>query len=143
MRTLAVLAVVTACGDSEGQVCAPPPDELPTGGRLIDPYALELPGACVHGGLEGLPGRWFVVDPTQYFRFEYPKYEGNCAQGFRRSFEAEDDHDASDSYTRYTWSDGTRFFQRVAYSYANTDYVRAFVTCMMPDDTLAAMYAFW
>ena len=78
---LACVVVLAACGDNSGgdsnESCDPTPRALPTVGMYIDPNALKLPDSCVENGLRDLPGRWFLVDPTQYFRYEYPKYVGS------------------------------------------------------------------
>jgi len=105
----------------------------------IDPAAVPLPGNCIANGLRDLPGRWFVADQRQYFRFEYPKYEGSCTTGFHR-FMTEDDHDPADGYTFYTWSDGTRYFQREAYEFQSTVYISVYAACVTPDDTIAATW---
>jgi hypothetical protein len=136
-----LLVVLVACGDNGGSdgPCEPPTGDLPPSGMYIDPYAMELPEACVEHGLRRMPGRWFVVDPNAYFRFEYPKYEGSCSKGFRRYLD-EDDHDPSDGYTRYTWSDGTRYFERDEYVFQEVAFIRAYAACMLPDGTLATVY---
>jgi hypothetical protein len=143
-----LVVVLAACGDNGGGggddvmpdgPCEPPQAALPTTGMYIDPLAIELPATCVEDGLRNLPGRWFVSDPAQYFRFEYPKYEGSCTTGFHR-LGNEDDHDASDGYTFYTWSDGTRYFQRQAYEFEDQVYVSVYAACMTSSDTLAATY---
>jgi hypothetical protein len=93
-----------------------------------------------------MPGRWFVRAPDQFFFFEYPKYEGTCTSGFKRSFAPDDDHDETDSrkQTRYTWSDGTRYYERsrAVYEFGELTYeiVRGTVSCMLPDGTLAVRY---
>jgi hypothetical protein len=148
MRVVAVVLVaLAACGDNgdfgddttDGP-CEPPAATLPASGMYIDPYAPELPASCVEHGLRGLPGRWFVADQSTYFRFEYPKYEGSCNTGFRRSF-TEDDHDlAEDGYTLHTWSDGTRYFEREAYQFNDTTFISTYAACMLPDGTLATTY---
>lgn len=144
---LAVVVILAACGDNspsggddtnEGP-CTPPAAELPAAGMYVDPHALPLPDTCVEMGLRALPGRWFVADLSAYFRFEYPKYEGSCTTGFHR-LGSEDDHDPSDGYTFHTWSDGTRYFQREAYEFNQQTYIHAYAACLMPDDTLAAVY---
>lgn len=119
--------------------CEPPAAPLPTTGMYIDPQAVALPASCIQHGLRDLPGRWFVSDPAQYFRFEYPKYQGSCASGFRR-FGTEDDHDPSDGYSFFTWSDGTRYWQRMAYEFEQQVYISVYAACVTPDDTLAAIY---
>ena len=130
----------------EEPACAPetmPP--LPTSGPFLDPYALPLPDQCVTGGLEQLPGRWFVREPGALFNFEYPKFAGTCEQGFRRINWIEDDTDASDGVTSHTWSDGTRFYQRRHFKFENEqfsfEFASAFVACVLPDDTIAAVDA--
>src|SRR6188508_2506764 len=101
MRIAFVLVVMlAACGDNGGGgddvmpdgPCEPPEAALPTTGLYIDPHAVQLAG-CVEDGLRKLPGRWFVAEPMQYFRFEYPKYEGSCTTGFHRLGNDPDDHD--------------------------------------------------
>lgn len=143
-----VLTTAAACGDNEpggstGGKCEPSTQELPATGVYADPYAIDLGEDCVEGGLRDLPGRWFVRDPEQFFVFEYPRYDGTCDLGFRRSFLNPDDHDESDEYkfTRYTWSDGTRYYERSRQVFAVPDgeyeLVRGTVGCMRPDGTLA------
>jgi hypothetical protein len=106
----------------------------------IDPHAVTLPDKCVTNGLANLPGRWFISDPQQYFKFEYPKYEGSCTTGFHR-FMTEEDHDpAGDSHTFYTWSDGTRYFQREAYEFDQTQYYFVYAACLTSDNTIAATW---
>ncbi len=148
MRVVAVLLVaLAACGDNapEDEICTPATGELPAEGLYIDPYAVPLADDCVVGGLRELPGRWFIRVPQQFFFFEYPQYEGNCFIGYRRSFST-DDHDESDrtKYTRYTWSDGTRYFerQRQLFEFGGESYelIRGTVSCMRPDGTLAVTY---
>jgi hypothetical protein len=144
MRTAVVaLLCLAACGDDVVEECNPDQNELPTDGSYIDPNAIELPETCVVGGLRDLPGRWFLRDPAQFFQFEYPRYEGDCDKGLRRAGAATEDHDASDQFmsTFHTWSDGTRYFERQRY-YFNEGYelIRASVTCMLPDHTLATTY---
>ena len=85
---------------------------------FLDPNAFELAG-CVDGGLEGLPGRWFVRDPESTFDFLYPNYEGDCDSGFKRSFASEDDIDESDGRSQFTWTDGTRFLTRQSFQFDN------------------------
>src|SRR5262245_8022178 len=135
MRAVAVLSLVVACGDNSERTCTPEPGALPSTGPFIDPYALPLEN-CVEGGLRELPARCFLVDPTQYFRLEYPMYEGTCSTGFRRAFARADDHDLSDGFSFYTWSDGTRYFQRSETHYGTTVFVRASVACLQSNDTL-------
>ncbi len=143
MRLAAVLLLLfTACGDDAADTCLPPQSELPTVGPYTDPNAITLSEQCVVGGLRGLPGRWFVADPDQYFLFEYPLYEGGCNTGLRRYGLRSDDHDASDpeQVTLHTWTDGTRYYERTRQVFGNQEYVRATVLCMLPDDTLAVSY---
>lgn len=151
MRALCVVLVcLVACGDGDepppAEECHPEPGELPTEGSFLDPYAIVLPDTCIDGGLRNLPGRWWVRAPNTYFQFEYPKYEGSCTNGWRRTGAQPEDHDATDKYheTFYTWTDGTRFYQRTRFvfdfdqgSYEST---RVTVGCMLPDDTLAVTY---
>jgi hypothetical protein len=150
MRSRLVLVVMlAACGDNGGGggddtmpdgPCEPPAAPLPMMGMYIDPHAVELPASCIEDGLRNLPGRWFVGDPTQYFRFEYPKYEGTCATGFHR-FGNEEDHDSTDDgYSFYTWSDGTRYWQRSAYEFEDQVYISIYAACVTPNDTIAATY---
>jgi hypothetical protein len=149
MRAAVVVlgVALVACGDNEpeSEVCEPATGELPAEGLYIDPYAVPLPDDCVTGGLRDLPGRWFISVPQQFFFFEYPKYEGTCTTGFNRAFTLED-HDESDrtKYTRYTWSDGTRYFerQRQQFEFGGDVYelIRGTVSCMRPDGTLAVTY---
>jgi hypothetical protein len=148
---LVLVAVLAACGDNGGGgigggddamtdgPCTPPAVTLPTTGMYIDPMAIPLPDTCITDGLRDLPGRWFVIDPSAYFRFEYPKYEGSCTTGFHRVGQ-EDDHDNSDGYTFYTWSDGTRYIEREAYESTNTTYVSVYAACKTPNDTIATTY---
>ncbi|HEX5062730.1 MAG TPA: hypothetical protein VFV99_25330 [Kofleriaceae bacterium] len=143
---LSFVLILAACGDNGGGgddmmpgPCTPPVAPLPTTGMYIDPNAAELPSNCVADGLRDLPGRWFVSDQAQYFRFEYPKYEGSCTTGFSRLGNT-DDHDASDGYSFFTWSDGTRYWQREAYEYGNTVFIRVYAACLTSSDTLAATY---
>jgi len=139
MRTLALLLVLAACNHDE--VCTPESGALPSEGMYIDPNAMPLPETCIEGGLRDLPGRWFVVDSTQYFRYEYPRYEGSCETGFRRKFAEDDDHDLNDDgHSYYQWSDGTRYFSRSEYHFGTTVYVRAYAACMTSSDELAAVY---
>jgi hypothetical protein len=141
-----------ACGDNgddggggsgSGETCEPATGALPLSGALADPFAIDLADECVEGGLRDLPGRWFLRVPETFFQFEYPKYEGNCTDGFARANGEGDDHDESDEYktTHYTWSDGTRYYERAraVYPFAGGDfeYVRAKVACMRADGTLA------
>ncbi len=150
MRAVAIFVVgLVACGDNtpdNPEVCEPATADLPTEGAFLDPYAVTLPDNCVVGGLRDLPGRWSTSSPQGFFLFEYPQYEGNCTTGFKRSFEVDDDHDTGDRTmsTRYTWSDGTRFFVRTrqVYTFGGQpyEYVRGTVSCMLPDDTLAVSY---
>ena len=111
-------------------------------GMYIDPLAVTLPDTCIANGLRHLPGRWFVTDPKQLFRFEYPKYAGTCESGFTRFGDA-DDHDASDGYSFYTWSDGTRFWQREAYEFQMTTFITVYAACMTSNDTIAATWLFY
>jgi hypothetical protein len=147
MRIAFVLVVMlAACGDNGGGgddvvdgPCDPPAAVLPTSGMYIDPLAVDLPATCIEDGLHKFPGRWFVVDPTQYFRFEYPKYQGSCTSGFHR-FGIQDDHDPSDGYTFHTWSDGTRYWQRRAYEFQDQVFIYIYAACVTPGDTIAATY---
>ena len=142
MRIACCAVLLAACSDD--QTCEiKQPGELPATGEYIDPYALPLPRDCIEGGLYKLPGRWFVVDSSKIFAFSYPRFEGDCEKGLRQSFSFDEDHDLSDYTTFYTWSDGTRFFQRREINYplpggGTYVYVNAHVYCAMPDDKLAA-----
>jgi hypothetical protein len=144
--TALVVTVVIGCGDPEPPTCEVPAAELPTDGLYIDPYAFELPAACVEAGLSELPGRWFVRDPGSVFDFEYPAVEGSCSTGFSRVAGTPEDHDITDDgATSYNWSDGTRWFRRSERRYKLSDgsfYIQidASVLCMLPDDTLAGTY---
>lgn len=146
---LTIAFVLVACGDNLEppvvEVCAPVPPEVPPSGPLADPLALELPGDCITGGLEELPGRWFLVDPSQRFAFEYPRFEGNCTDGFRRAFYIDDDHDDSDGGSFYTWSDGTRIYYRdhVRFEFPGGvfEFATAFAACRVPGGKLAAIAA--
>ena len=136
---LFVVSCLVACGDDVAQECNPDQNELPTVGSYIDPDAIAVPDACVVGGLRDLPGRWFLRDPSQYFLFSYPRYEGNCDTGLRRAGAPMEDHDAGDQFqsTFYTWSDGTRYFERQRQVFGEMEFIRVSVTCMLPDHTLA------
>jgi hypothetical protein len=145
---LVFVVMLAACGDNGGgggddempdTPCEPPAAPLPSSGMYIDPNAVALPDTCIEDGLATLPGRWFVGDPTQYFRFEYPKYVGSCTTGFHR-LGNEDDHDPSDGYSFFTWSDGTRYWQRRAYEIGDKVYVNVYAACRTPNDTIAATY---
>ena len=145
VRSLLLIVACGACGDNGAgpgetlEPCEPPASamQLPATGMYIDPHAIAIDAACVENGLRDLPGRWFVVDPSQMFRFEYPKYLGSCSTGFRRVFQ-EDDHDASDGYTFYTWSDGTRYFERAEYAFGEEVFVFVYAACMTAGDRIAA-----
>jgi hypothetical protein len=142
---LACLVVVGACGDNNGddammEPCHPDQSALPATGMYTDPQALKLPDSCVENGLANLPGRWFLVDPTQYFRYEYPKYQGSCTAGFTRVGNEEDHDPTDDGYTFYTWSDGTRYWQRSAYEYQGATYISIYTACMTGPDSLHAVY---
>ncbi len=151
MRVVLVLAVlVAACGDPGGTgggdddtmpegPCTPPAVTLPATGMYIDPSAVDLGATCLEDGLRHLPGRWFVADSSKLFSFEYPKYEGSCTTGFHR-LGTEEDHDPSDGYSFYSWSDGTRFFKREAYDFNNKQYIYVYAACLTAKDTLAATY---
>jgi hypothetical protein len=130
---------VASCGDNQPDDCLREVGRLPETGRFRDPHAIELSDMCVEGGLRELPGRWFVVDASTYFQFEYPRYEGGCNSGFRRSGLRPDDHDESDDnkFTFYTWSDGTRYYERARSETAGMEFVRSTVVCRLADDTLA------
>jgi hypothetical protein len=133
VRPLLLVVALAACGD-EGPACEPKTTLLE--GLLGDPYELNLPENCVRGGLDAIPGRWFVSDASTRFQFQYPQFEGSCSAGFRRALAGPDDRDASDGTTFVTWSDGTRYFERRQFT---SGAVSAQAYCMMPDDTLAGM----
>lgn len=151
MRFRAVCLVVcaaSACGDNNETgtpdvpvepLCAPTPGPLPTMGHFIDPLAVELAG-CVEGGLADLPGRWFLRNPDSIFDFFYPKFEGSCSTGFTRSFFPDDDTDESDGFSQFTWTDGTRWYQRRTFLFNNGGEVfestAARVLCMGANNTL-------
>ncbi len=143
-----IVLVLTACGDNEdprgpdgpeAPRCAPLPGPLPTVGSFLDPNSFTLVG-CVEGGLENLPGRWFVRDPASTFDFFYPRYEGDCDTGFSRSFATEDDIDETDGFSQFTWTDGTRLFTRQSFQFENQgepfEFTTARVLCMGANDTL-------
>jgi hypothetical protein len=146
MKRLVLLMICAiGCGDNAPPTCDVPPSPLPASGDYLDPYELELPADCVDAGLRELYGRWFVRDSSQKFEFEYPAFEGDCHTGFARVGDREDDHDDSDGYTKHSWSDGTRLFRREEYRFGvvggdTGSYVRASVTCMLPDDRIAVTY---
>jgi hypothetical protein len=142
MRLAAMLFFLAACGDEAPKECLPPESELPTEGSYSDPTVIPLSDQCVVGGLRELPGRWFVADPKQYFLFEYPLIKGDCESGMRRFGLRDDDHDASDDgqATLHTWTDGTRYFERTRSVFMGSEFLRATVMCMLPDDTLAVTY---
>src|SRR5688572_23183123 len=151
---IASVVLVVGCGDNRDDgpgvdapvepACAPTPGPLPTIGAFADPLALPLPDNCVTGGLRDLPGRWFVVDPAEVFTFDYPKFEGNCEIGFRRSFTPEEDTDESDAQSFFSWSDGTRIYNRFSIQFPQDpdppfEFTNAFAACMLPDGTLAGV----
>jgi hypothetical protein len=149
MRHTWIFVVLLACGDNAAPTCETPVSELPHEGAFADPLALPLPADCEVAGLRDLPGRWFVADPSQLFEFSYPKFAGTCANGFHGPSEM-DDHDLTPDgqgrrFTRYTWSDGTRYYVRTQTRYTsgptNYDLIDAFVACAMPDGTLATVSA--
>ena len=155
---LSILALIlAACGDGGSaddgpdarpdgpppdERCEPPPPTLPTGPQT-DPNAVVLDG-CVAGGLRTLPGRWFVNAPGSGFQYEYPKFEGDCTQGFRRANIGDEDHDITpDGFTFHQWSDGTRVFTREYYRFPpegdpEFEYVNGFVACMNASGELVA-----
>ena len=141
-------AALAACGGDDapgtdaGQTCAPPAAQLPTMGPLLTVADLELPANCVAGGLVDLPGRWFVADLSQTFTFSYPKFAGSCTEGFREPFATPDDNDETDGFSRFTWSDGTRYFARSYWRFEFGggmvfEFVRATGACLLPDGTMA------
>src|SRR6185503_9371293 len=130
VRPLLLVVALAACGD-EGPACEPQAPLLT--GLLSDPYGLDLPDNCVRGGLDAIPGRWFISDTDTRYFFQYPQFEGSCRTGFRRSLAAPDDRDASDGTTFITWSDGTRYFERRQFT---SGAVSAQAYCILPDDTL-------
>jgi hypothetical protein len=142
------LSVTAACGDNnenappdvpEAPRCAPTPGPLPTLGHFLDPLAVELSG-CVEGGLAKLPGRWFLRNPESTFDFFYPKFEGSCETGFTRSFFPADETDESQVFTQFTWTDGTRWYQRRSFQFDNGgelfEQTATRVLCMGANDTL-------
>jgi hypothetical protein len=145
----ALVLVLAACGDNGGsgggddamteEPCEVPSTTLPTSGMYIDPAAVDLAG-CVDDGLRHLPGRWFVADSAQYFNFEYPKFEGSCTAGFKRFGDGPDDHDPADGFTFFTWSDGTRYWQRTSYEFQDQLFISVAAFCMTSADTLATTY---
>lgn len=152
MRTAAALALTlttAACSGDDGTpaVCAPPTSELPTTGELIHPDQLPIDATCVPGGLVDVPGRWFVANLQGLFSFFYPRYEGDCATGFRRALVPGDDTDPADGRTRQTWSDGTRLFTRswlhVSGPGFDFERVNAQVLCMTEEGTLAMTTGAW
>ena len=129
MRSISLL-VVAAC--AENHVCDVPAMPLPEG-RYSDPYSLPL-SDCIPGGLESLPGRWFINQGA----VSYPRYEGSCNEGFRPSLAAEEDHDPSDDgVTRYIWSDGTRLFERFEQNRLLPVSVTATATCLVATNRIA------
>ncbi|MEZ4399024.1 MAG: hypothetical protein R3B06_03350 [Kofleriaceae bacterium] len=142
---LAPLVVLAACGDDGSAtpdaatiVCTPPATDLPPDGPFATLAELPLPDDCVPGGLRDLPGRWFVADRTQLFDFAYPRFEGDCATGFRQLGARPEDRDASDGATFYTWSDGTRYYARRHLVFgASFEFATARAVCVRPDGTLA------
>lgn len=148
---LGILLVLAACGDNVDPAgdagparCAPTPPAAPTEGPYADPRAIPLPAACVEGGLEALPGRWFVRDPARLFTFSYPKFEGSCDAGFRRvNWQAEDTDVTDDNHAFQSWADGTRYYARDYYrfSFGEQDYeiVNVLALCALPDGTLAGV----
>jgi hypothetical protein len=151
VRFTAVLLVVAACGDNteiepdgpDAPRCAPTPGPLPTVGHFLDPLAADLAlVGCVEGGLEDLPGRWFVRAPESIFSYSYPKFEGTCETGFKRTF-LEDDIDESDGVSRFSWTDGTRLFQRRTFVFETPDatfeFTSASLLCMRSDGTLTGL----
>lgn len=143
---LAILAVFAGCDDDDPEVCESVVETgvLPTEGDYIHPDELTLPEECVVGGLANVPGRWFVRDPTKRFGFDYPRIEGSCTNGYRRSGAADDYSFEDDGRTRHTWSDGTRLFFRSEQRAPTPDgtiysSISASAMCMLPDGTLAAV----
>ena len=143
MRIVVAAVLLAACGETvEPEPCVPELGELPVNGPFVDPYAIA-PEGCAEGGLATLPGRWFVVDPTEKFNYFYPQYEGTCETGFRRSFEREDDHDESDDgFSFYTYSDGTVIYSRRYFRFETPEgtfeFASAFAGCMREDGTFVA-----
>jgi hypothetical protein len=133
VRPLLLVVALAAC-QGEGPACEPKTTLLM--GPVGDPYALDLPENCVRGGLDAIPGRWFVSDANTRYYFQYPQFEGSCGMGFRRSLAGPDDRDASDGTTSITWSDGTVYFERRQFA---SGAVSGQAFCMMPDDTLAGV----
>jgi hypothetical protein len=150
MRCILVVALgILACGDNFEPTCEVPEAALPASGAYIDPLALPLPQDCAVAGLRNLPGRWFLRDPQRAFQFDYPRYDGSCRTGFTRAFDEPDDHDLEDDgYTRHTWSDGTRWYQRRERRYELNNggtlvFMSGTALCWRPDDTLAVVYVYY
>lgn len=140
------LSLLAACGDNRAPDedvdatgaprCAPPEKPLPEGPlTAVETY---LPD-CVADGLAALPGRWFVRDPDNNFIYEYPGFEGTCEGGFHQlGTPAEDIADPMGGFPRfYTWSDGTRFYNRSYFRFMSFEFASARVACLRPDGDLA------
>jgi hypothetical protein len=147
MRSCLVLAVVVtaACSDAEpASGCDVATGTRPTQGPLLDPRAL-LPDGCVAGGLRDLPGRWFVADRAALFTFSYPRFEGSCTDGFRKTSFQEDLELGDDQRTNHMWSDGTwimtRAYTRFDQPTGVYEAASAFAACMTSDTTLTAVFA--
>lgn len=143
MRSAPILLFcLVACGDNEGiEECTPEAPPLPAIGMYVDAYAIPLSDACVEHGLRYLPGRWFLRDPSQFFFFEYPQYEGGCTTGLRRYGNRDNDNDLTDDgFSFHTWSDGTRYIERSVQEFQGQQFIRVTAACMLPDDTLAVTY---
>lgn len=121
-----VAALALACGGGDGDhdggvdaraACRPPASALPTSGPLIHPDEVPVGVPCVPGGPRELPGRWFVTNPNDRFSYFYPRFEGDCATGFRLTF-VPDDADPSEDLKRYSSEDLARFKSDLAASNA-------------------------
>jgi hypothetical protein len=139
MRKLCIVLALAACGDDpvdppiEEGLCDRQIGALPDSGPFVDAYAIA-PAGCLTGGLEDLPGRWFVTDPTQIFSFFYPRYGGSCEAGFRREGEPPEDRDISDGVAFHSYSDGTVIYTRQYFRFETEEgpfeFSSAFVACM-------------
>ncbi|HEY4180582.1 MAG TPA: hypothetical protein VGM90_27245 [Kofleriaceae bacterium] len=151
-------AFLVGCGDNKdgasdagadgNGVCAPTPPEKPSSGVLADPEAIDLGADCVAGGLRTLPGRWWLREKEftvkNQFDFEYPRFEGDCTQGFRRANWKDEDTDLADGVTYQTWSDGTRFYTRLYNRFDSPqgtfEYADVLDVCMTADGSLAGVH---
>jgi hypothetical protein len=133
--------------DAPDTACAPTPPALQPG-PLADPRLLGLPTTCVPGGLRDLPGRWFVRNPDSSFQFQYPRYEGDCTNGFRRANVGDDDVDITDGQIFHNWSDGTIVATRTYFRFPETgdpefEYVSTVAACMQSDGNLAVVRGYY